>query len=956
MKRSSFTVTLSLCLSVCASFVPACDPRHDGGGTIEARDAAVRDATLGSRLCTDDRQAWLSRCSRTPVEGCERLTSPESAVAARAHIDIMLRVAPGLAELRFRHGPFVGRAVGEVLGSPEGRIAVVDLSVLIARSFAGCEDHAVLGRTVVTPQCDGEGGPVTSVEGAPCALLDHACGRGYFDASGGCCRASLTIAGAACESPAGTGACDLTGACAAGAPVSIDDVVAWAEVVPARSGPPRLESWSNDRGTVVRVEETWDLAALDEVPEQYATLGWAQVPPIAENTSRVVLARPSETIDGADGVLLSHSRVGTVSAFIHASLRATGSIDDVPEVVIITRPLDDVLFVGADGRTIPEEASLRIPCTAPSEAADGVRTLSTPLEGARCERLDGYLRVSAVGLSAALVPTSEARDVRPPGTLAPSRAPSGYLTTRDRPPGVPGVPGGPRACVLNTTRSCGCGTQQQRCVGGHWGPCGAGMEACNGCDDDRDGNVDEGGSSLCTDGVPCTVDACFRLRRGVAGGAACTSIRNPAGCRRGNCTRGVCLGLAGAGADSEDLDPRIRPLNDGNGCTWDESDVVCENADGCSCNGMARCDGTTAAANGLLWSGVSPIPAALATSLGTCRPRTPLEAEYPTNDARGTFQFCSLNGPPCPAGEFCVGGLCAPIRNGGCETNGNVCDLDQMCLEPDPSTSTCVLFNGTGGAALRSLQATILNLVSERSSDIDGRPVACVADVLGTALPPPPLNQLCRRDGSPCTEPDPTLPFCNPLTGSCQPELPVPGGATRPGETTSATIVFGPGPTVVPLTSNGCEGDALAPVGVVSCYREQCNSSGSCGSATADEACPAEIFDDPWCGAPFVCRGTAGSTPGVSGPVITPATWYPGTTSVLGCGRSGCIQRALGNDICWPAGEGPEGGCFNCQPAVTDDALTPRTFGPCGGTLPGGGPCGMCGPGGVCRPTSGTEC
>src|SRR4029450_4354385 len=60
-----------------------------------------------------------------------------------------------------------------------------------------------------------------------------------------------------------------------------------------------------------------------------------------------------------------------------------------------------------------------------------------------------------------------------------------------------------------------------------------GTEGCNGLDDDCDGIVDDGGSSLCSDADLCTTDACA--------GGACTFTpgggqgveRSPAGARRG---------------------------------------------------------------------------------------------------------------------------------------------------------------------------------------------------------------------------------------------------------------------------------------------------------------------------------------------------------------------------------------------------------------------------------------
>ena len=358
--------------------------------------------------------------------------------------------------------------------------------------------------------------------------------------------------------------------------------------------------------------------------------------------------------------------------------------------------------------------------------------LATP-EPPTCVRFDGYLRVSAPGLTAAFVPTLSTREVRPAGVLAASVL-ADELVAQGGPPG---------RCAHGDTRSCGCGTQHQTCFLGRWGRCQPGPEVCNGCNDDRDGAVDEGTNLTCDDAVPCTVDFCFA--------GACQNLERPQVCRRGNCTRGVCLGVAGPGPS--DIDPRVRPFADGNGCSYDESDARCESFDNCNCNGMAICQG----AIGPTWSGIYPLSGAerglLTTSQASCRSRFPLEPRYPPNDSRFVVSLC--NGP-CPTGQQCVSGQCYPVRNGGCETSGNACTIDDMCLEPNPATSACARFvgaPGSPGATLRATQQALLDLVNERSSTIDELAVACVGDILGQDLPPAPFHLWCQNDGLACTVP-----------------------------------------------------------------------------------------------------------------------------------------------------------------------------------------------------------
>jgi hypothetical protein len=60
------------------------------------------------------------------------------------------------------------------------------------------------------------------------------------------------------------------------------------------------------------------------------------------------------------------------------------------------------------------------------------------------------------------------------------------------------------------------------------------VELCNDLDDNCDGNVDNGGSVLCDDGIDCTIDVC-------SVGAGCNHTINTAACHYGNtCTADIC--------------------------------------------------------------------------------------------------------------------------------------------------------------------------------------------------------------------------------------------------------------------------------------------------------------------------------------------------------------------------------------------------------------------------------
>ncbi len=529
------------------------------------------------------------------------------------------------------------------------------------------------------------------------------------------------------------------------------------------------------------------------------------------------------------------------------------------------------------------------------------------------------------------------------------------------------MPPGPALCTPGDTRDCGCGTQFQRCIAGRWGRCRPGFELCNGCDDDRDGNVDENGSALCDDGIPCTLDACAgRTPR-------CVAIPAPPACRRGACTRGVCNGMPGAGPGP--FDPRTRPAEDANGCTWDESDARCEAFDGCSCNGMAICQG----AQGPQWTGILPINRneGLATSRASCRPRGALEPRYPLNDSRFTARLCSSTGA-CPLGEQCVAGGCFPVRNGGCDTDGNVCTVDDMCLEPNPATSTCGVFAGPQGPSLRALQTSLQGFVNPYVASTDGITVSCAGNVVGIDLPPSPFNFACQLDGLPCTAPSgvtgpatPAAIACSvtPAAGlgaaptmNCAPEENRLAGSTVAGSVADlistsfdvSTLSF------QPVTANQCLGEALAPIGGRSCYEEMCDGMGLCYSRTNSNRCGTGVFAHEECGGPFECVGNAGPAPGgPTGPVISSSAWGPTVIAasdgapMVGCQRStGCWAPLLGApDDCYDANEPNVNLCLQCIPGVSPEgALSPRREGVCGPRGDDGSACAQCDPTAACQP------
>ncbi|GAB4216663.1 MAG: hypothetical protein OHK0013_43440 [Sandaracinaceae bacterium] len=459
--------------------------------------------------------------------------------------------------------------------------------------------------------------------------------------------------------------------------------------------------------------------------------------------------------------------------------------------------------------------------------------------------------------------------------------------------------------------------------GNVWGPC-IGTEACNGCDDDVDGRVDEGGASTCSDGVGCTVDACRALLPGVA---SCVNLPIPAVCRRGACTVGVCAGVAGGTTSPLYATQRTRPLGGAGptGCTWRESDDWCENEwDQCTCNGWARCDGTRMAG----WSGTTPpstTPDIYATSTASCTDRPPVGPRHEVGDTPGGVLVLCSTDADCRVDQICNAGRCEEIRNGGCESNRNVCTVDRVCLEPFPATSQCRRFNGDSGEALRAAQVQLASFGTTIGT-VDGRNVIC-----STAPIPYPYQHFCQTDGLPCTLPHrPESISCSRL-GVCGAQTPAPGG----GEEADIIGAFWHIGTLrfEELPGNDCQGFIESHPN--SCYQERCGSgTGLCEGFAAQEICQTNAtalnaMGAPSCGAPFVCDGL----------VTSPGPLDPSTTGSFGQIHNG-FQGCRRQGFCWSDGQCyPQGvvqrECRICDPLVNSNALLPRTSGLCGPPVAG---------------------
>ena len=475
------------------------------------------------------------------------------------------------------------------------------------------------------------------------------------------------------------------------------------------------------------------------------------------------------------------------------------------------------------------------------------------------------------------------------------------------------------------------------------GECDAGtpgQEACNGLDDDCDGDIDEPvldpPMSLCDDGNPCTVDTCDgadgcaqeTLTQGECiDGDVCTvgdhceagiCVGTPVGCDDSNpCTDDSCDGFGGCHFEDNVVD-----CNDGDPCTvadecngglcagfaiacdcQEEGDCVALE-DGDVCNGTLFCDQTQlpyqcqmAPASNIECPPPTPGPDAPCLA-ASCDAQTGACSLKPANQG-----LACTDGDSCTIGDLCEDGICVGGVAAVCADNNSCTDdscdpaigclyLDNAasCNDNDACTTGDVCVNGQclGGPPLEcndsnictddSCDGTVGCLYAPNVAGCDDGNACTTGDLCGEGKCGFAGFQDCD-DGNPCTKDS-----CAPVAGC----------------TYSAVV-------------GGCSDDDPCTIG------DAC-SNGLCVAGPQLDCDDGNVCTDDSCDQTGACVHAPNKSPCSDGNACTAGDHCDGGTCIF-AGLEGCND----DNVCTADSCDPSQGCLhllNTAPCDDEDVCT----------------------------------
>lgn len=568
---------------------------------------------------TDTPDAWRDRCAipeiASQLDECAALEGATGTDAERLAFELNVKASeqailpPGLGSLHFSHGRYAGWTAEDLRDAIAGDLApaaVLDeLAIAVNRAFVNGNDSGALAEWVTTPVC-GTSESVDGPDGARCGILDHACTRGRYLETAGCCSLELEPAGTRCGDQQ---VCTPEGLCA-----TDEDLPSFERVQGPRSWVDVLSggnpfAWSlPSEGVRLSVAADGEMQPDSESPPEVAPADWQ------DKSGRQFGAPVAEVANDAVGAI--RVRLGSAKGVVLAA--AAVEANGMAEALYVANEPAEVCVI--HGRRVDDLGPVLSDCSSP-----GAVTLACPGQSGdlSCEYDDGFAVVRGADLTMAF-----ALDLEPEGPLRdvwrvvfPEHICAGfgcvrYFPDEPSPPYI--VTSGPDSgspCELDG----GCqGIQLCISFGGTVScqGCFHTNERCDGEDNDCDGTVDEGGDAMCDDGIPCTRDYC-------SGSGGCGSSDEEWGsqfCTPAFCATGICDGQD----DPLGIDPTWRRSpQDANGCSLAYNDPLCEEVDQCFCNGVSVCDPLAAT------SSQNPV----ARLLG-CTDRSPNATPLPSGRAR----------------------------------------------------------------------------------------------------------------------------------------------------------------------------------------------------------------------------------------------------------------------------------------------------------------------------------